>query len=66
LKKQGFQLILMLHSTSPPNQGGNIMHIAKENIPVQIDVPGATARQQIEFGHLAGYEKMGAPFLIVF
>lgn len=38
------------------------MRISKENIPVRIDVPGATARQQTEFGRLAGYDTMGAEY----
>ena len=31
------------------------MRIAKQDIPVRIDVPGAVARQQKEFGNAAGY-----------
>lgn len=38
------------------------MRIAKENVPVQIDVPGATARQKTEFGDVTGYDKMGAEY----
>lgn len=38
------------------------MRIAKENVPVRIEVPGATARQQTDFGDLAGFEKMGAEY----
>ena len=38
------------------------MHIAKEDIPVRIDTPGATARQQTDFGDVSGYGKMGAEF----
>lgn len=38
------------------------MRIAKENIPVHIDVPGAKARQQTEFGDVSGYGKMGAEY----
>jgi hypothetical protein len=38
------------------------MRIAKEDIPVQIDVPGAVARQQTGFGDVAGYGTMGAEF----
>jgi hypothetical protein len=34
------------------------MRIAKENVPVQIDVPGATARQQTEFGDVTGYDNV--------
>jgi hypothetical protein len=38
------------------------MRIAKEDIPVRIDVPGATARQQVNFGEVTGYGKMGAEY----
>lgn len=38
------------------------MKIAKEDIPVRIDVPGAKARQQTEFGDVTGYGKMGAEY----
>jgi hypothetical protein len=38
------------------------MRVAKEDVPVRIDVPGAKARQQTEFGDVSGYEKMGAEY----
>lgn len=38
------------------------MHMAKDDIPVQIDVPGAIARQQTDFGDVTGYGKMGAEY----
>jgi hypothetical protein len=38
------------------------MHIAKEDVPVRIDVPGAKARQQTGFGDVSGYHKMGAEY----
>jgi len=38
------------------------MHIAKEDVPVRIDAPGAVARQQTEFGDVTGYGKMGAEY----
>ena len=38
------------------------MRIAKEDIPARIDVPGATARQQSDFGNVAGYGRMGAEY----
>lgn len=38
------------------------MHIAKEDIPVRIDVPGAIARQQLDFGDVSGFGKMGAEY----
>ncbi|WP_218668099.1 hypothetical protein [Vreelandella utahensis] len=38
------------------------MHIAKKDVPVRIDVPGAIARQQGDFGDVSGYGKMGAEY----
>lgn len=38
------------------------MRIAKEDVPVRIDVPGATARQKSNFGDISGYETMGAEY----
>ena len=36
------------------------MRIAKDEVPVKIDVPGATCRQRTDFGDVAGYGTMGA------
>lgn len=36
------------------------MRIHKDKVPVRIDVPGATARQQTDFGDVSGYDKLGA------
>ncbi len=38
------------------------MRIAKENIPVRIDAPGAVARQKTDFGNVVGYGKIGTEF----
>ena len=38
------------------------MKIAKEDIPVKIDVPGATARQVADFGDATGYGKIGGEY----
>lgn len=38
------------------------MRIAKENVPVRIDVPGATARQKKDFGDATGYGKIGGEY----
>lgn len=38
------------------------MRIAKEDVPVRIDAPGAVARQQTGFGDVTGYGKMGAEY----
>lgn len=42
--------------------GGNTMRIAKDNVPVRIDVPGATARQVKNFGDATGYGKIGGEY----
>ncbi|MGQ9425844.1 hypothetical protein ACXYTJ_05425 [Gilvimarinus sp. F26214L] len=36
------------------------MHIARDDVPVRVDAPGAVARQQTELGDVSGYGKMGA------
>ena len=38
------------------------MRIAKQDIPVRIDVPGAVARQQMDFGDASGYGKMSGEY----
>lgn len=38
------------------------MRIAQNDVPVKIDVPGATARQETEFGDATGFSKMGAEY----
>ena len=38
------------------------MRIAKEDVPVLIDLPGAKARQKTEFGDVSGYGQMGAEY----
>ncbi len=38
------------------------MRIAKEDIPVRIDVPGATARQVKDFGDATGYGRIGGEY----
>ena len=38
------------------------MRIAKEDIPVRIDVPVAVARQQTNFGDAAGYGKISGEY----
>jgi hypothetical protein len=38
------------------------MHIAKEQIPVKITAPGATARQQCDFGEATGYGTMSGEY----
>lgn len=38
------------------------MRIAKDDIPVKINGPGAVARQQTNFGDASGYGQMGAEY----
>lgn len=38
------------------------MRVAKEDIPVRIDVPGATARQLTNFGDATGYGKISGEY----
>jgi hypothetical protein len=38
------------------------MHIKKDDIPVRIDVSGAIARQQSDFGDVSGYTRLGAEY----
>lgn len=38
------------------------MRISKDDVPVQIDVPGATARQQKDFGDASGFGKMAGEY----
>jgi len=38
------------------------MRIAKDDVPVRIDVPGATARQAFDFGDVSGYGKMAGEY----
>ncbi len=38
------------------------MRIAKDDVPVKINVPGAVARQKTEFGDTTGYSKMGGEY----
>ncbi len=38
------------------------MRIAKKDVPVRIDVPGAIARQKLDFGNSAGFGMMSGEF----
>ena len=38
------------------------MRIAKDDVPVKIDVPGAKARQATDFGDASGYGKMAGEY----
>lgn len=38
------------------------MHIAKEDVDVKLQIPGATARLQTGFGDVAGYRHMSAEY----
>ena len=38
------------------------MHIAKTKVPTQIEVPGAIARQALDFGDATGYGKIAGEY----
>ena len=38
------------------------MHIPKDQIPAKINLPGAVARQQLDFGDAAGYGKIAGEY----
>jgi hypothetical protein len=38
------------------------MHLTKNDVPVKIDVPGATARQVTDFGDASGYGSMAGEY----
>lgn len=38
------------------------MHIAKGDVPVKIDVPGAVARQALDFGDASGYGSIAGEY----
>jgi hypothetical protein len=38
------------------------MRIAKADVPVKVNVPGATARQQIDFGDATGFGQMAGEY----
>lgn len=40
----------------------NTMRIAKEDVPVKIAIPGATARQTLDFGDATGYGTMAGEY----
>ncbi len=40
------------------NPGGDIMKIAKENIEVKMEIPGAILRQRTDFGDASGLGKI--------
>jgi hypothetical protein len=38
------------------------MRIAKDNVDVQLQIPGAVIRQQTDFGEVSGYEALSAEY----
>lgn len=38
------------------------MHIAKNNVPERMNVPGAIVRQELDFGDASGYGKMAGEY----
>jgi hypothetical protein len=53
---------VMLFSHSHNHQRGHDMRIAKNDIPVPIDAPGAVARQKTNFGDASGYGKISGEY----
>jgi hypothetical protein len=45
-----------------PDRTEGTMHIAKDAIPTKIDVPGAVARQALDFGDATDYGSLGAEY----
>ncbi len=41
------------------------MRIAKEDVPVRIDVPGAVARQKLDFGDATGYGMLSGEYFSI-
>jgi hypothetical protein len=41
---------------------GNTMRINKSDVPVKISIPGATARQEFNFGDASGYGNMAGEY----
>lgn len=44
------------------NLGGDIMKIAKENIEVKMEIPGAILRQRTDFGDASGLGKISGEY----
>lgn len=38
------------------------MHISKKDVPVKINIPGAVARQELNFGDASGYGKIAGEY----
>lgn len=41
------------------------MHISKSDVPVKLDVPGAIARQVLNFGDATGYGKIAGEYFLL-
>jgi hypothetical protein len=44
------------------NEGSDIMRIAKDDVDVRMEIPGATIRQRKEFGDVSGYGKISGEY----
>lgn len=53
---------LALSSPAKPENQLITMRINKKDVPVKIDVPGAVARQALDFGDATGYSKMAGEY----
>lgn len=38
------------------------MHISKEDVKVQMEIPGATVRQSLDFGSVKGFDRLSAEY----
>jgi hypothetical protein len=54
MKTVSYRLEIIFHHGHDQQEEAE-MRIAKEDVPVRIDAPGAVARQQMNFGDAAGY-----------
>src|SRR5688572_33508033 len=43
-------------------QGASIMHMSKDEVGVQMEIPGATIRQRLNFGDATGYGKISVEY----
>lgn len=61
------RLFLMRHGAKAPplsltSMKDRSMRINKEHVPVKISIPGATARQEFDFGDASGYGNMAGEY----
>jgi hypothetical protein len=57
-----FCTIIIFKHQRADRQEEHAMRIAKNDIPVRIDAPGAVARQKMNFGDASGYSKISGEY----